>query len=134
MSTDVKEFDIINEIADLTGIKLDIISIVLEAYDLVILDKVLESQLADDDTDYLQLGSLIVDLSKHPAVTLHAAEDLGIKLQQTVKTGRDYLSESVVMRFNAELRERYHSSMYSDMVEHDPVILTSEVSTHDDEQ
>jgi hypothetical protein len=116
--------DVVNDIANLTGLKMDVVSLVLDAYELVMLDKILEGQLSNDDTDYYEVGSMLIDNTNYPVVAIRAGDKLVAKIHETTHGGRDFLTEAVVAKFNSELLARYTSDSVSD---HTPAILTGDL-------
>jgi hypothetical protein len=124
LSSEVKKTDVVGEIASFTGLKLDVIKFVLDAYELVILDKLLESQLSDEDADFIELGSIVLDNRDYQNIILRASDELAIKIHDTVKTGRDFLSESVILQFNKDLLERYVAGDAESLYDTEPSIYT----------
>lgn len=109
MSLINKKVDVIGEIASFTGLKLDVVKLVLDAFELTILDNVLESQLSDEEeVDFIEIGPVIVDTTQYPKLHLAASPELDQKITETIRTGRDFLSESIILKFNADLLERYN--------------------------
>lgn len=126
MNIEKTKIDVVEEIASFTGLKVDVVKLVLNTYELVILDKILESQLSNDDSDYIELGFLTVDTTDYPNLSIKQSEELHEKIISTVKSGRDYLSESVILQFNKELLERYSEGDINSIFESDPLVYLEE--------
>ena len=122
LSLENNKIDVVEEIASFTGLKPDIVKLVLNTYELVILDKILESQLSNDDSDFIELGFVTVDTTNYPTLVLKESDELKEKISLTVKKGRDFLSESMILQFNKELLARYTEGEVGSIFETDPLV------------
>ena len=122
LSLENNKIDVVEEIASFTGLKPDIVKLVLNTYELMILDKILESQLSNDDSDFIELGFVTVDTTNYPTLVLKESDELKEKISLTVKKGRDFLSESMILQFNKELLARYTEGEVGSIFETDPLV------------
>ena len=120
--TEVKHTDVVGEIASFTGLKLDVVKLVLDAYELVILDNLLESQLSDEDIDFIEVGSITIDNRDYQDIKIGASQLLTDRIHDTVKLGRDFLSEAIITQFNKELLDRYSAGDVNSIFDVDPSI------------
>lgn len=124
--SNVKDVDVVKSICSLTGLKPNIVNLVLRAQTLSVLNELLVFQIEDtngsDEVDYIRLGSLTIDITDYSDVKLTSSDELRAKMLEVTKTGRDYLAESIATEFTDELRARYISSEYQDIFEHDTPI------------
>jgi hypothetical protein len=120
---DTKVIDIISEVSTMTGLKRDIVELVVEGLELSLLNNLLITQLDDsDESDYIELGNIIVDITDYSSVKLLPTTALEFKFHEVIKKGRDYLSESIITEFNDDLLSSYISTDNQDLFEHDTLI------------
>lgn len=124
MENNIRVCNVDIEISNLTGVTPDVVRLILAAQELVILNKVLEIQLAEEEIDYCELGNfMLTDATDYKNIALVASTNLKQKINEVVKSGRDFLAESIVLKFNSELISKYNDAYAADSVfEHDSVI------------
>jgi hypothetical protein len=127
----IKKVDVIESIASFTGLKIDVVKLFLDAYRLSILNSVLESQFEEDELDRIDLDIFTIEFKDYPKVNIQFDEDFTEKINATIK-GRDFLSESVISKFNKELIDRFTNGEDDPLFDHEPSLF-EEADIHDEQ-